>query len=71
MTIFLTSWSLNEVPSNRAFSPSQFASNIKQPWASQMVLAVKNLLSDAGEIRNTGSIPGLGRPTGEGHGNPF
>jgi len=36
-----------------------------------MVLAVKNLLSNAGEIRDTGSIPGLGRSAGGGHGNPF
>ena len=36
-----------------------------------MVLAVKNLLSNAGEIRDTGSIPGLGRSAGGGGGNPL
>ena len=32
---------------------------------------VKNLPSNAGEVRDTGSIPGLGRSSGGGHGNPL
>ena len=32
---------------------------------------VKNLPAHAGDIRDLGSIPGLGRPIGEGHGNPL
>jgi len=32
---------------------------------------VKNLPANAGEIRDTGSIPGPGRSPGEGHGNPL
>ena len=32
---------------------------------------VKNLPVNAGDIRDMGSIPGLGRPPGEGHGNPL
>ena len=32
---------------------------------------VKNLPANAGGIRYAGSIPGLGRPLGEGHGNPL
>ena len=31
---------------------------------------VKNLPANAGNIRDTGSIPGLGRSSGEGNGNP-
>ena len=31
---------------------------------------VKNLPADAGDIRNAGSIPGLGRSPGGAHGNP-
>ena len=31
---------------------------------------VKNLLASTGDIRNTGSVPGLGR-SGKGHGNPL
>ena len=34
-----------------------------------MVLQVKNLLANAGDIRDLGSIPGSGRSLGEGHGN--
>ena len=33
------------------------------------VLMVKNLHADAGDIRDMGSVPGLGRSSGEGHGN--
>ena len=43
----------------------------KALWASKVVLVVKNLLANAGDIRDTGSIPGLGRSPGEGSSNPF
>ena len=36
-----------------------------------MALVVKNPLVDAGDIRDRGSIPGLGRFPGGGHGNPL
>ena len=36
-----------------------------------MVLVEKNLPANAGEIRDAGPIPGLGRSPGGGHGNPF
>ena len=39
--------------------------------ASQMALVVKNPPASAGDIRDTGLIPGLGRSPGGGHGNPF
>ena len=38
--------------------------------ASQVALVVKNPPANAGDIRDVSSIPGLGRPPGEGHGNP-
>ena len=38
-------------------------------WASQVVLVVKHPSATAGDIRDAGSIPGLGRSTGGGHGN--
>ena len=38
---------------------------------SQMVLVVKNLLANAGDTRDTGSVPRLGRSPGEGNGNPL
>ena len=36
-----------------------------------MALVVKNTHANAGDIRDMGSIPGLGRSLGEGHGNPL
>ena len=36
-----------------------------------MVLELKNLPANAGDIRDAGSVPGLGRSPGGGHGNPF
>ena len=39
------------------------------PWASQVVLVVKNLPADVGDIRDTGSIPWSGRSPRRGHGN--
>ena len=39
--------------------------------ASQMALMVKNLLANAGDVRDTGSVPGSGRSPGEGNGNPL
>ena len=41
------------------------------PWASQMALVVKKLPANAEEIGDLGSIPGLGRSPGGGHGNPL
>ena len=40
------------------------------PWASQVVLVVKNSSANARDIRDTGLIPGLGIHCGRGHGNP-
>ena len=41
-------------------------------WATQAALVVKkNLPANAGNVRDPGSIPGLGRPPGGGHGNPL
>ena len=36
-----------------------------------MSLAVKNQPTNAGDIRDMGSIPGSGRSLGRGHGNPL
>ena len=40
-------------------------------WASQAALVIKNLLANAGDVRDAGSITGLGRCSGEGNGNPL
>ena len=40
-------------------------------WASRVVLVVKNLPAKAGDLRDTGLIPGLGTCPGGGHCNPL
>ena len=40
-------------------------------WIFQVVLVVKNSLANAGDIKDVGLIPGLGRSCGEGNGNPL
>ena len=49
----------------------QKSDSVIYKWAFQVVLVVKNLTANAGNIRDTGLIPGLGRSPGGGHGNPF
>ena len=39
--------------------------------AFQVALVVKNPPASAGDVKDAGSIPGLGRPPGGGHGNPL
>jgi len=39
--------------------------------ASQVALAVKKLPASAGDIRDVGSIPELGKSPEDGHGNPL
>ena len=36
-----------------------------------VLLVVKNLPASAGDIRDSGSVPGLGRSPGGGNGNPL
>ena len=39
-------------------------------WDSQMALVIKDLPANAEDVRGAGSIPGMGRFPGGGHGNP-
>ena len=41
------------------------------PGASRVALVVKNLPANAGDLREAGLIPELGRSPGGGHGNPL
>ena len=43
----------------------------RKAQASQVALVVKNLPATAGDLRDVGSVPGLGRSPGEGHVNPL
>ena len=40
-------------------------------FSSQVMLVVKNLPASAGDARDMGSVPGLGRSPREGHSNPL
>ena len=40
-------------------------------WDFQVVLVVKNPPANGGDIRDVGSVSGLGRLPGGGHGNPL
>ena len=40
-------------------------------WAYQVLLVVKNPRANARDARDTGLIPGLGRSSGGGNGNPL
>ena len=44
---------------------------IGQVWASQVMPVVKKLPASVGDIRDVGSVLGLGRVSGGGFGNPF
>ena len=48
-----------------------FPSLPKRVWTSQVVLVVRNLSINAGDLRDMGLIPGSGRSPGGGHGNPL
>ena len=45
--------------------------NWVQAWASQVVVVVKNLPANGGDVRDMGSTLGSERSPGEGHGNPL
>ena len=54
---------------------SSFSQSIMSAYygarASKVALVIKNPAANAGNIRNVGSVPGLGRSPGGGHGNPL
>ena len=50
-------------------SKSSFAGGLREDWASQVELLLKNLPANAGDKRDAGSIPGWGRSPGGGYDN--
>ena len=46
-------------------------SKLRETRASQLVLVIKNPPANAGDIIDAGLIPGSGRSSGGGHGNPL
>ena len=56
---------------SRVFSSTRKFFSTRLPWASQVMLVVKNPPANAGDTRDIGSIPGSGRYLGGGNGNPL
>ena len=50
---------------------THFPHDICVLWPFQVILVVKSLLANAGDIRDMGSIPRLGRYSSGGHGKPL
>ena len=48
-----------------------FYLGLRKNKSSQVVIVVKNLPANAGDTRDTSTIPGLGRFPSGGHGNPL
>ena len=53
------------------FLKHHLKSYLDTKWASHVVLVVKNLPVNAGDIRDMGLVPESVRFPGGGHGNPF
>ena len=64
---FKSSWPCFHIPST-FWSLSYWLTPTR---ASQVALVVENPPANAGDLREAGSIPGLGRCPGRGHGNPL
>ena len=62
---------LNKSDNRESVKDITFNANHHLPWPSQVVPVVKNPPANAGDIRDKGLIPGLGRFPGGGHGNPL
>ena len=62
-------FNFNKIQFITYFSLTYHSSGILQTFFPQVVLVVKNLMTNTGEARDAGSIPGSGRFPGGGHGN--
>ena len=64
-------WGRTESDTTEATQQQQQQQQQQHLWPSEVALVVKNLLPNAGDTRETGSIPGSGRSPGEGNGYPL
>ena len=68
----LSSLSVSHTPFvSNLLTADNFEQSCQVDWVSQMALMLKNPSANAGDIKDMGSIPGLGRSPGGGHGNPL
>ena len=71
---FFTNWAMRDLDTSNFPSlclGSLYWSPLRVRRASQVALVVKNRHVNAGDARDVGSVPGLGRSPGEGNGNPL
>ena len=69
--LFATPWTAAyQAPLPMGFSKQEYWSRLPLP-SPQVVLVVKKLPANAGDIRDVGLIPGSERSPGGWHGNPF
>ena len=62
---------LNKSDNRESVKDITFNANHHLPWPSQVVPVVKNPPANAGDIRDKGLIPGLGRSPGVGNDTPL
>ena len=60
-----------DVPIFSRFMLRSLRVKCRELWASLVTVVVKNLPAHEGDVRDSGSIPGLERSPGRGHGNPL
>ena len=68
---FFTIYATRKAMNHYWLKPLCFGMVWDRARTSQVTLVVKNLPSNAGDVRDTGSIPGLGRSPAQGHDNPL
>ena len=64
-------WNISIIQKSPSWPSHSIVQTQLAPGASQVALVVRNLPTNAGDIKDVDSIPGLGRSPGEGHGNPL
>ena len=62
---------INYLNLNKSLILFKYMSSVNRGQDSQMSLVVKNLPANTGDVRDMGSIPGLGQSPGGGYGNPL
>ena len=68
----LSSFSVSHTPFvSNLLTADNFERSCQVDWVPQMALMLRNPSANAGDIKDTSSIPGLGRSPGGEHGNPL
>ena len=71
MLLGWTKISFSSFPNILWENPHKLLGQLNISWASQVMLVVKDLPSNEGDIRDVGLIPGKGSSPGKRHGKPL